>query len=259
MKIEFKNVTKFFDTKKSQDIIYALDDLSFSVKNAEIFCMVGPSGCGKSTIINLIASFIFPDKGEVLMDDKLIHSPSSKRTVVFQEHAIFPWKTVRENIEFGLKCKHLSQHRIDEEVNYLLKKVKLESFANRYPDELSGGMKQRVAIARAFAVKPEIILMDEPFASLDQQNRDILQEELLNIQTELKQTIIFSTYNIDEAIFLGDRIAVLSQRPAKIKEIVSVIYERPRSPEIRNQQKFLELKNKIWLSLRKEISETKSY
>jgi NitT/TauT family transport system ATP-binding protein len=137
--------------------------------------------------------------------------------------------------------------------------VKLESFANRYPDELSGGMKQRVAIARAFAVKPEIILMDEPFASLDQQNRDILQEELLNIQTELKQTIIFSTHNIDEAIFLGDRIAVLSQRPAKIKEIVSVIYERPRSPEIRNQQKFLELKNKIWLSLRKEISETKSY
>lgn len=137
--------------------------------------------------------------------------------------------------------------------------MKLESFANRYPDELSGGMKQRVAIARAFAVKPEIILMDEPFASLDQQNRDILQEELLNIQTELKQTIIFSTYNIDEAIFLGDRIAVLSQRPAKIKEIVSVIYERPRSPEIRNQQKFLELKNKIWLSLREEISETKSY
>jgi len=137
--------------------------------------------------------------------------------------------------------------------------VKLESFANRYPDELSGGMKQRVAIARAFAVKPEIILMDEPFASLDQQNRDILQEELLNIQTELKQTIIFSTHNIDEAIFLGDRIAVLSQRPAKIKEIVSVIYERPRSPEIRNQQKFLELKNKIWLSLREEISETKSY
>ncbi len=162
MKIEFKNVDKYFEAKNSHDIIEVLDGISFEVKASEIFCLVGPSGCGKSTIINLIAGFVFPDKGEVLMDDKLIHNPSSKRTVVFQEHAIFPWKTVRENIEFGLKCKNLSRSKIDEEVNYLLKKVKLESFANRYPDELSGGMKQRVAIARAFAVKPEVILMDEP-------------------------------------------------------------------------------------------------
>jgi len=254
MKIQFKNVDKSFEVKNSHDTVWVLDDVSFEVKTSEIFCIVGPSGCGKSTIINLIAGFVFPNKGEVLMDGKLIHGPNPKRTVVFQEHAIFPWKTVRENIEFGLKCKNLDKNKIDEDVDYLLKKVKLESFANRYPDELSGGMKQRVAIARAFAIKPDVILMDEPFASLDQQNRDILQEELLNIQAELKQTIIFITHNIDEAIFLGDRIAILGQRPAKIKDVIKVIYERPRSPEIRNREKFLKLKNKIWCLLRQEIS-----
>ncbi len=253
MKIEFKNIIKSFAVKNNHDIINVLDDISFEVKNSEIFCLVGPSGCGKSTIINLMAGFIFPDKGEISMDNKLVNGPGPQRTVVFQEHAIFPWKTVRGNIEFGLKCKNLSKSKINDEVNCLLKKVKLESFADRYPDELSVGMKQRVAMARAFAVKSEVVFMDEPFASLDSQTRDILQEELLNIQIELKQTIIFVTHNIDEAIFLGDKIAVMSHRPAKIKEIIQVGYERPRSASIRNQPYFFELKNKIWLSLRDEI------
>lgn len=253
MKIQFKNVDKLFASKNNHDITKVLDDVSFDVKNSEIFCIIGSSGSSKSTIINLIAGFVFPDNGEVLADNKLIHKPSSERTVVFQEHAIFPWKTVRENVEFGLKNRNLSKSKVDEEVDNLLKKVKLELAANKYPDELSGGMRQRVAIARAFAVKPDIILMDEPFASIDQQTRDILQEELLSLQAELKQTIVFVTHNIDEAIFLGDRIAILSQKSAKIKDIVEVVYKRPRSPEIRNQQKFLELKNKIWLSLREEI------
>ena len=252
MKIEFKKVNKSFESKNSSDSMLALNDISLGVNNSEVLCVVGPSGCGKSTIINLIAGFIFPDNGEVLMDNELICEPSPRRTVVFQEHALFPWKTVKENIEFGLDCKNLSKDEINKEVNCLLKKMKLEAFANRYPDELSGGMKQRVAIARAFAIKPEVILMDEPFVSLDQQNRDILQEELLSIQAELKQTIIFVTHNIDEAIFLGDRVVILSQRPAKIKEIIKVSHEEPRLPEIRNHKSFLELKNKIWLSLREE-------
>lgn len=254
MKIEFKNVSKSFEAKNSREIIEAISDVSFNVKKNEIFCLVGPSGCGKSTLINLAAGFIKTDRGEVFMDNEKILDCSSKRTVVFQEHAIFPWKTVKENIAFGLKCKNMSQDEIEAKVEGLLKKTKLEAFANRYPDELSGGMKQRVAIARAFAVKPDVILMDEPFASLDQQNRDLLQEELLNIHDEIKQTIIFVTHNIDEAVFLGDRIAVMTQRPAKIREIIKVDYKRPRLPEIRNQEKFLSLKEKIWKMLREEIS-----
>jgi NitT/TauT family transport system ATP-binding protein len=252
MKIEFKNVNKAFISTSGVSTS-ALDNVSFGIKDMEIMCVVGPSGCGKSTIINLAAGFISPDSGEVLMDRKNISKPSAKRTVVFQDHAVFPWKTVRENIEFGLQCAKLSQAEINKTVDYLLKKIGLESFANRYPQELSGGMRQRVALARAFAVKPEVILMDEPFASIDQQTRDILQEELLKIQLELKQTILFVTHNIEEAIFLGDRIALLSQRPAKIQEIIEVPFARPRSPEIRNDKKFIELKNKIWLSLRQGV------
>jgi NitT/TauT family transport system ATP-binding protein len=250
MEIKLKNVNKSFDGRNDKEKLSVLDDVSFEMKPSEILCIVGPSGCGKSTIINLIAGFVFPDNGDISVDGKKIQGPSISRTVVFQDHAIFPWKTVKENVEFGLKSKNMQASERDIVVTELLKKVRLEKFADNYPDELSGGMKQRVALARAFAVKPEIILMDEPFASIDQQTRDILQEEFLRLQSEISQTVLFVTHNIEEALFLGDRIIVLSHRPAKIQEIFSVPFTKPRLPDIRNQPAFLELKHKIWHLLR---------
>ena len=253
MKIKFQNVSKSFNRRNTSSAIDVLRDLSFEVKESEFFCIVGPSGCGKSTIINLVAGFFSPDSGEVSVDGKVVFEPSASRTVVFQEYALFPWKTVAENIEFGLKCANVDKEQRLQMVKKLAEKVRLEQFLDRYPDELSGGMKQRVAIARALAVKPNIILMDEPFASLDQQTRDILQEELLGVQKEFSQTILFVTHNIEEALFLGDKVLVLSHRPAHVKSLVNIPFSKPRSPDIRNDPQFLKLKHEIWHSLRKEV------
>jgi len=253
MKIKFQNVSKSFNGRNTSSAIDVLRDLSFEVKESEFFCIVGPSGCGKSTIINLVAGFFSPDSGEVSVDGKVVFEPSASRTVVFQEYALFPWKTVAENIEFGLKCANVDKEQRLQMVKKLAEKVRLEQFLDRYPDELSGGMKQRVAIARALAVKPNIILMDEPFASLDQQTRDILQEELLGVQKEFSQTILFVTHNIEEALFLGDKVLVLSHRPAHVKSLVNIPFSKPRSPDIRNDPQFLKLKHEIWHSLRKEV------
>jgi NitT/TauT family transport system ATP-binding protein len=186
----------------------------------------------------------------VLVDDQPVKTPSAKRTVVFQEYALFHWKTVRGNIEFGLICQGLNKKRRHLIVNELIAKMRLAGFEESYPHQLSGGMKQRVSIARALAVKPQIILMDEPFAAVDSLTRDFLQEELLRWQTELKLTIIFVTHNIDEAIFLGDRIAILSHRPARIKQILDVPFIKPRSLEIKNSPEFLALRYQVWQSLK---------
>lgn len=253
MKVKFQNVSKSFNGRNASSTIDVLHNLSFEVKESEFFCIVGPSGCGKSTIINLVAGFFSPDSGEVNVDEKVIFEPSASRTVVFQEYALFPWKTVAENIEFGLKCANVDKVQRLQMVKKLAEKVRLEQFLDRYPDELSGGMKQRVAIARALAVKPNIILMDEPFASLDQQTRDILQEELLGVQKEFSQTILFVTHNIEEALFLGDKVLVLSHRPAHVKSLVDIPFSKPRSPDIRNDPQFLKLKHDIWHSLRNEV------
>ena len=173
--------------------------------------------------------------------------------MVFQEQALFPWKTARENIAFGLECRGEDADMIQRKVGESLEKMRLDAFADHYPHELSGGMRQKVALARAFVLEPEVILMDEPFAALDRQTRDFLQEELLRMQTEQHQTILFVTHDIEEALFLGDRILVLTQRPAQVKALLTVPFARPRSPEIRNDAPFVSLKKQIWQSLREEM------
>lgn len=249
-KLTFSDVTKSYYNNDKTKATKVIDGLSFEVKESEFFCIVGPSGCGKSTIINLAAGFIFPDSGSILENNQTIKGTSSARTVVFQEYALFPWKTVYENISFGLEVQGIKEKEQQEIIGDLLQKVKLEQFSDRYPNELSGGMKQRVALARAFAIKPDMILMDEPFASLDQCTRDLMQEELLNFRQNFSQTVIFVTHNIEEALFLGDRILVLTQRPTKTKTIINVPFTKPRLPDLRNYAEFTELKHKIWHLLR---------
>lgn len=250
----FENISKSFRSKNNDSQIKVIDNLSFKVGNGEFFCIVGPSGCGKSTIINLIAGFLKPDEGKILIDDCLVTKPGAKRSVVFQDYILFPWKTVAQNIEFGLKFKIFDKVKRNERVKFFLEKIRLEKFANYYPFEISGGMKQKVALARALAVEPKIILMDEPFASLDQQTRDLLQEELIKIKNEFSQTIIFVTHNIEEALFLGDRILVLTQRPAKFKDVINNPFPSPRSPDIRNKSDFIDIRHKIWHLLREEMN-----
>jgi NitT/TauT family transport system ATP-binding protein len=254
MKVEFQNISKSFNGRNNVSATVAIQDISFKVKENEFLCIVGPSGCGKSTIINLVAGFIFPDNGRVIVDGTPVMGPSASRTVVFQDYALFPWKTVAENIGFGPKCAGMDSVQRSRVVKKLAEKVRLEQFLDRYPDELSGGMKQRVAIARALAVNPGIILMDEPFASLDQQTRDILQEELLGFQNEFSRTIIFVTHNVEEALFLGDKVMVLSQRPGRIKTIIEIPFAKPRRAEIRSDPGFLNLKQEILHLLREEAS-----
>jgi len=252
-KMEFNNVTKCHFTSNDSQPVHALDNVSFKVEESELFCIIGPSGCGKSTIINLMAGFIYPDKGKILVDGIKVKGTSANRTIVFQEFGLFPWKTVEGNIEFGLKYVNIEKDERKKIIKNFINLVRLNGFEKRYPHELSGGMKQRLSIARAWAINPDIILMDEPFGSLDQQTRDILQEELLSVKSKNAQTILFVTHDIDEAIFLGDHVLIMSDRPGKVKELLTINIPRPRKIEDRSSPEFLKIKEKIGRSIREGI------
>ncbi|MDP2860914.1 MAG: ABC transporter ATP-binding protein [bacterium] len=249
--ISFTKVSKSFDNG-GKNFIKVLNEISFEIKRKEILCVVGPSGCGKSTIINLLAGFIVPDSGSIKVSGEKVARPSYLRTVVFQDDALFPWKTIKENIGFGLRCKGLDKNGQAKKISDILSITNLGEFADCYPAQLSGGMKQMCALGRALAIEPEIILMDEPFASLDQQTRDLIQEEFLKIKSQNTQTVLLVTHNIDEAIFLGDKVLVLTARPAQIKEVITIPFEKPRSSDIRSSQKFIDIKSRIWHMLRND-------
>lgn len=208
--------------------LLALHDVSFHVDNQEFFSIVGPSGCGKTTLLNMLAGFEQPTRGESRIDDQLITRPGWERAVVFQEYALFPWYTVIENVRYGLRRKRLPKSEQIRLVKHYIGLVGLTGFETRYPQELSGGMRQRVSIARALAVNPLLLLMDEPFASLDIQTREYMQDELLKIWERERPTVIFITHSIDEAIKLSDRIAIMTPRPGQIAEIKAVEFGRPR-------------------------------
>ena len=228
----------------------ALRDINFTLEEGEFICVIGPSGCGKSSLISLIAGLEFPDSGEVFVDSKIVDGPSKDRLVVFQEAALFPWLTVQENVEFGLKLQNIEKAERRERAFQSLKMVHLTRFLNAYPHELSGGMKQRVAIARALVMDPKILLMDEPFAALDAQTRQLLQEELQTIWQKTKKTIFFVTHNVREATFLSDRVFEISARPGTIKKEYPVRIPRPRTEQ---DPQLLLLQTKIMTSLKDEI------
>lgn len=226
--IQIKNVHKVFQSD-SGDVI-ALKDINLEIKDGEFVCLLGPSGCGKSTLLNAIAGFSLPSSGEITVNNKKITEPGPDRGMVFQEYALFPWMSVADNITFGLRIKKEDPKKIQTKLDELLKMLKLTEFANRYPKDLSGGMRQRVAIARVLALDSPIMLMDEPFGALDALTRRSLQDELLKVWFEYKKTIIFVTHSIEEAIYLADRIVVMSYRPGTIKKDIKVDMPRLRNP-----------------------------
>lgn len=233
--------------------IIALEDVNLSVEHGEFVTIVGASGCGKSSLLNLVAGFLKPSRGRLLLGGAPIQGPGADRCVVFQEHALFPWMTVRQNIGYGLRVNGATRAAERERVNELLALIGLTKFAESWPKALSGGMKQRVAIARALANRPKMLLMDEPFGALDAQTRRFLQEELLNIWQQTGTTILFVTHSIEEAVLLSQRVVVLRSRPGRVKEIVDIDLPRPADE---NSVSFIGFRRRVADLLQEEIRES---
>ena len=250
IKVKIDNVVRTFDTRKGQMV--ALNGVNLDIMENEFVTVVGPSGCGKSTLLNIIAGLLEPSSGHVYCNGQEVHGTGTDRGVVFQQYALFPWLTVRKNVQFALDMRGIKGAEAQAEIDKYLKMVDLEKFADHYPKELSGGMKQRVAIARAYAAKPQVLLMDEPFGALDAQTRTQLQTELLETWEKEQKTCFFITHDVEEAIILGQRVVIMSARPGRIKEIVDIDIPYPRTQETKMAPRFLELKNHIWSQVYQE-------
>lgn len=230
MKIEFRNVTKTFIQRGDarQRRVQALLPVSLAIQQGEFFAIIGPSGCGKSTLLNILAGLDTPDEGEVLVDNRPVRGAGADRVVVFQEAGLMPWMTVTRNIEYGLKLQGVPAAERRERAARYLKMVHLSKYADAMPHQLSGGMRQRVSIARALALEPRVLLMDEPFSALDAQTRDVLHDELQRIWQETRTTIVLVTHNIGEAVFLADRVMIMTAAPGSVKRLVRVPFAHPR-------------------------------
>ena len=229
-KVGLKEICLSYRTQTGERLL-ALDHINLEVRAGEFLCIVGPSGCGKSTLLHLVAGLHSPSSGQILVDGNPIQGPGTDRIMIFQDHGLFPWLTVGQNVEFGMKMKGISRAERREKTQHYLRLVHLAKFENSYIHQLSGGMRQRVAIARALASEPDVLLMDEPFAALDAQTRDLLHDELERIWSETGRTIIFVTHNVREAVRLGDRVVLLTFRPGRVKSEFPVDLPRPRSLE----------------------------
>jgi NitT/TauT family transport system ATP-binding protein len=233
--------------------VVAFEDISLAIRSGEFVSIVGPSGCGKTTLLFAIAGFLHPSQGRILVDGRPVVGPGPDRGVVFQSFALFNWLSVRDNVEFGLRMRGDPVTKRRERSDELLAMVGLGRFADRYPYELSGGMKQRTAITRALATNPDILLMDEPFAALDAQSREIMQEELVRIWEATRKTVLFITHSIDEAIYLSSRVVVFTTRPGRIKHVLNVNLPGPRyDPHIRTSTEFVRTKDSILDLVREE-------
>jgi len=249
--LSIQNVSQAFEIPgSSQELLPVLDDVSFSVEECEIICVVGPSGCGKTTLLRILAGLDAPKSGEVTTSLGSIDSPSPERIMIFQDLYLFDWMTAEANITFALEAKGIGRHAWADRASDLLKLVGLSSFAKYYPAELSGGMRQRLAFARALAAEPRVLLMDEPFASLDVETRAALEGDFLILHDVKRFTAILVTHDLRQALLLGDRILVLSHRPATIKLSIPVPFPRPRDPHIRFHREFREIEGLLEDNLR---------
>jgi NitT/TauT family transport system ATP-binding protein len=251
--VEIQGISKsFYKVVKDQTTeVKALADVSLSIRDKEFLSIIGPSGCGKTTLLKMIDGLIPYDSGKILINGKQINAPGPDRAVVFQSFALLPWRTVLANVEFSLELRRLSKEERTQTARDYLNRVGLADFENHYPHELSGGMQQRAGLARALAVNPSILLMDEPFGAVDAQTRQLLQEELLDLWQRERKTVIFITHSMDEAVYLSDRVVVMTPRPGKLAEVLDVPLPRPRiAEEVRRDSTFADLTNYIWASLK---------
>ena len=236
--------------------LLALDNVNLSIEEGEFVTIVGPSGCGKTTFINIADGLLKSTGGKIILDGKEVKGPGTDRAMVFQDPCLMPWRTVFKNVIYGLECRGLDGQSEKERARKFIKLVGLGGFEDHYPHELSGGMQQRCNLARALTVDPEILIMDEPFASLDAQTRELMQAELLRIWSEAKKTVLFITHQINEAIYLADRVFVFGSRPGKVKDVVKVDIPRPRTLAVKRDKKFLEYEDYLWGKIEEEVRKT---
>ena len=251
--IQAQNLSLCF-RPKNREPVTALTDLNLTVAKGEFVSIVGPSGCGKSTFLNIVLGLIKHDSGTLQLNGTPITGPSQERAMVFQEFGLLPWRTVAGNVELGLELKGTPAAERVQRGAELIKLVGLGGFESHYPHELSGGMKQRVGLARALATEPQVLLMDEPFAALDAQTRDLMQTELLQIWERTKKTVLFVTHSIEEAAYLSDRVIVMTARPGRTKDVLQIDLPRPRDYEMRLTPEFNEIKLRIWEVLKEELN-----
>lgn len=250
--IEARDVAIAYQMARGQEPLVALRGMDVTVHDGEFLVVVGPSGCGKSTFLNVVGGLFQPSQGELLVGGKPVEGPGPDRAMVFQDYALLPWRSVYDNVKFGLEVQGRLDKGSDDRIRHFIRLVGLEGFEKSYPRELSGGMRQRVGLARALVTEPRILLMDEPFAAIDAITRETMQDELLRIVSETKQTCVFITHSVDEAIVLGDRIVVLTDRPGKVRGVIEVEIERPRTVNtLRHHPRYAEIRDELWRLLRK--------
>src|SRR5687768_14509577 len=246
-KLNIDRLSKRYWFDRESREIPALVDVSLSVGDGEFVAVVGPSGCGKTSLMNIVAGLLPYDEGSVSIDGKKVHGPGVDRAVVFQHSSLLPWRTIAGNIRYGMEMqRRFDKAAMKDRTEKFIKLVGLNGFETHYPSELSGGMQQRVNLARALAADPVVLLMDEPFAALDAQTREYMQAELLKIWSEARKTVLFITHQINEAVFLADRVAVMSARPGRVKGVIDIPFERPRTLRLKRDPRFLEIEETIW-------------
>ena len=254
--LAIRGVRLVYRSATADAALVALEDFSLEVERGELVAIVGPSGCGKSSLLQVVAGLLRPARGEVLLNDRPVRAPGQDRALVFQEFALLPWRTALRNVELGPELNGMARDRRRELARDSLKMVGLEGFEHYYPHQLSGGMRQRVGLARALAVGPEVLLMDEPFGALDAQTRYIMSVELLRIWERDRKTILFVTHDIDEAVYLADRVVVMSAGPGRVIETLDVGLPRPRDLDVRNTEVFAAYRRRIWEHLENEVRAT---
>ena len=253
VKLSIEHLSKRYWFEREDREVLAVSDVSLAVEDGEFLAIVGPSGCGKTTLLNIVAGLLPYDEGTVSIDGKRVDGPGVDRAVVFQHSALLPWRTIAGNVRYGMEM----QRRFDEatmrqRADHFVKMVGLSGFERHYPNELSGGMQQRVNLARALAADPKVLLMDEPFAALDAQTREFMQAELLKIWSQDRKTVLFITHQINEAVYLADRVAVMSARPGRLKGVFKVPFGRPRTLSLKRDPQFLEIEDSIWQLIEEE-------
>jgi len=253
VKLSIEHLSKRYWFEREDREVLAVSDVSLAVEDGEFLAIVGPSGCGKTTLLNIVAGLLPYEEGIVSIDGKQIKGPGVDRAVVFQHSSLLPWRTISGNVRYGMEMqRRFDEKTMRERADHFVKMVGLNGFERHFPNELSGGMQQRVNLARALAADPKVLLMDEPFAALDAQTREFMQAELLKIWSQDKKTVLFITHQINEAVYLADRVAVMSARPGRLKGIFKIPFGRPRTLSLKRDPQFLEIEDSIWQLIEEE-------